>query len=52
MVLTILCRDSRKEVDRQLKSVCESFIASSVREVVGGFQDFLKRVEEHRKENK
>jgi hypothetical protein len=46
------CRDSRKEVDRQLKSVCESFIAASVREVVGPLQEFLKKVEEHRKDNK
>ncbi len=32
------CRDSRKEVDRQLKAVCEAFISASVAKVAGPVQ--------------
>ncbi len=46
------CRDSRKEVDKQLKSVCEAFIASSVARVAGPLQEFMRRVEEHRRTDK
>lgn len=38
------CRDSRKEVDRQLKSVCEGFIALSTAQVVKPIQVFLQQV--------
>ncbi len=46
------CRDSRKEVDKQLKAVCEAFIAASVDRVAGPIQHFMKRVEEHRRVDK
>lgn len=38
------CRDSRKEVDRKLKVVCEAFIDGATRAVVGQIKDFLSQV--------
>lgn len=38
------CRDSRKEVDRKLKVVCEAFIDGATRLVVGDMRDFLNQV--------
>ena len=38
------CRDSRKEVDRKLKVVCEAFIEGATRSVVGDLKDFLNQV--------
>ncbi len=46
------CRDSRKEVDKQLKAVCEAFIATSVTRVAGPIQEFMRKVEEHRRTDK
>ena len=40
------CRDSRKEVDRKLKVVCEAFIDGATRLVVGPIRDFLSQVTE------
>lgn len=38
------CRDSRKEVDKQLKAVCEEFISLSTRQIVMLIQDFQEKV--------
>ena len=43
------CRDSRKEVDRKLKSVCEAFIANASRQVAGAIMDFQEKVVNHRR---
>ena len=37
-------RDSRKEVDRQLKLVCEAFISKATVKIVGPFMDFIAKV--------
>merc|ERR1712117_917508 len=46
------CRDSRKEVDRRLKTVCEEFISGAARGVVKDLQTFQKQVDNQRSSDK
>jgi hypothetical protein len=46
------CRDSRKEVDRQLKVVCEQFISGAAWHVAGEMQAFTGKVDGHRASDK
>ena len=38
------CRDSRREVDKQLKCACETFISASIAETVGPMKEVLDKI--------
>merc|ERR1712066_773178 len=46
------CRDSRKEVDRRLKFVCEQFISGAAYQVVNELQGFQNQVDRQRSSDK